>query len=108
MERREAHRSGRWRATLPAGIPPECVQDLARYCRMQELEGDTNLGHCSVCMEDMVVGEWIVRMPCLHVFHLECVGRWMAAGRARSYCFLCRTSFQRAASAAGELTASGP
>lgn len=36
-------------------------------------EGDP----CAICQDTMLAGEGIRRMPCGHVFHAECIGRWM-------------------------------
>ncbi|CAK9084807.1 unnamed protein product [Durusdinium trenchii] len=33
---------------------------------------------CAVCYEDMVLGEEVRRLPCLHYFHKACIDRWMA------------------------------
>ena len=32
---------------------------------------------CAVCYEEMVVGEEIRRLPCLHNFHKACIDRWI-------------------------------
>ena len=32
---------------------------------------------CAVCYEDMVLGEEVRRLPCLHYFHRACIDRWL-------------------------------
>eukprot|EP00438_Fugacium_kawagutii_P020478 Skav220773 [mRNA] locus=scaffold3169:134297:134845:+ [translate_table: standard] len=32
---------------------------------------------CAVCYEDMVLGEEVRRLPCLHYFHKACIDRWI-------------------------------
>ncbi|QCD95619.1 E3 ubiquitin-protein ligase [Vigna unguiculata] len=39
---------------------------------------------CSICFEDFDVG---VRMPCLHMFHKNCISEWLQRGNS---CPLCR------------------
>jgi len=33
---------------------------------------------CCVCLEDMVKGQEIRRLPCLHYFHIPCIDEWLA------------------------------
>jgi len=32
---------------------------------------------CVICMQDFVVGETIVRLPCAHIFHADCASEWL-------------------------------
>lgn len=42
---------------------------------------------CAICMEKMVMGTIVTRMPCSHRFHRNCIVSWLE----RSYvCSLCR------------------
>ncbi|KAH7432168.1 hypothetical protein KP509_07G011600 [Ceratopteris richardii] len=42
---------------------------------------------CSICINDFVVGELVEQMPCLHIFHGNCIRRWL---QARNSCPICR------------------
>lgn len=33
-------------------------------------------GECSICLEDMLAGEQIARLPCLCIYHLQCIKQW--------------------------------
>ncbi|KAL1538346.1 RING-type E3 ubiquitin transferase [Salvia divinorum] len=42
---------------------------------------------CSICLEEMEVGDVALRLPCAHMFHGECILRWLRRSLA---CPLCR------------------
>lgn len=33
---------------------------------------------CAICMEELNVGERVRYLPCMHLFHLDCVDDWLA------------------------------
>ncbi|CAN1139173.1 Brassinosteroid-responsive RING protein 1 [Linum perenne] len=83
----------------PMSVP---VRDLARFVKRSvpvityssflisgEMDGDT--AACTVCMEE-ISGEEKIRelYNCRHVFHKECVDRWVDEGRLN--CPLCRSN----------------
>ncbi|XP_062185279.1 uncharacterized protein LOC133888907 [Phragmites australis] len=43
---------------------------------------------CRVCLSRIRVGEATRRLPCRHVFHRDCVDRWLAS--CKRTCPLCR------------------
>ncbi|KAK4423762.1 hypothetical protein Salat_1959100 [Sesamum alatum] len=47
----------------------------------------TEDGTCSVCLDDLVCGGEGVLMPCAHVFHGDCIKKWL---RTSHYCPVCR------------------
>ncbi|KAK1315680.1 E3 ubiquitin ligase BIG BROTHER [Acorus calamus] len=42
---------------------------------------------CPVCLKSLVIGEEIKRTPCGHLFHGECIFRWLERSRT---CPMCR------------------
>ncbi|XP_059650554.1 RING-H2 finger protein ATL22-like [Cornus florida] len=42
---------------------------------------------CVICLEELLVGLEATRMPCSHVFHGDCILRWL---RVSNFCPLCR------------------
>ena len=32
---------------------------------------------CAVCLEKLAVGQFARQLPCRHVFHVECIDRWL-------------------------------
>ncbi|CAK9084711.1 unnamed protein product [Durusdinium trenchii] len=60
-----------------------CCRSLAKVDNLMDLVPCQRLeSHCAepcaVCYEDMVLGEEVRRLPCLHYFHKACIDRWMA------------------------------
>ncbi len=41
---------------------------------------------CSVCLEEMIAGEFAVKLSCEHTFHEECVRKWLAKNHTCPTC----------------------
>ena len=44
---------------------------------------------CAVCQMDFVDGDVLRALPCLHLFHSECVDQWLATNRNCPTCRVC-------------------
>ncbi|KAF3571653.1 hypothetical protein F2Q69_00061916 [Brassica cretica] len=42
---------------------------------------------CSVCLEQVTVGEVVRTLPCLHQFHADCIDPWL---RQQGTCPVCK------------------
>ena len=42
---------------------------------------------CTICLEDFVVNEKVVALPCLHYFHKKCIKKWM---ERKKECPICK------------------
>ncbi|KAL6976484.1 RING-type E3 ubiquitin transferase [Sarracenia purpurea var. burkii] len=42
---------------------------------------------CSICLEEMAIGSRVARLPCSHLYHGNCVLRWL---KSSNVCPLCR------------------
>jgi len=43
---------------------------------------------CSICLEELVDGETLRELPCSHLYHMECVDKWLTT--KSSHCPLCK------------------
>lgn len=60
----------------------------AREPQTVELDGD-HKPFCVVCREPYGTGERLMRMPCFHEFHVECIGDYLRS-TADPLCPICR------------------
>ncbi|PAN23834.1 hypothetical protein GQ55_4G123300 [Panicum hallii var. hallii] len=71
-------------------FPVEMVPPAFDYARGPDDDhGSTAARECAVCLGAVQEGEMVRRLPdCGHVYHVECIDRWLAAHRT---CPLCRS-----------------
>ena len=50
------------------------------------------LTECSICLESYVLDETLRTLPCLHMFHEECIGKWLSVN---SSCPICKFDLRR-------------
>ena len=53
----------------------------------EETENNLNNKLCSICIEDIVVGNEYTKLECSHSYHRECLKQWI---KVKSTCPLCR------------------
>ncbi|PVD36432.1 hypothetical protein C0Q70_03416 [Pomacea canaliculata] len=46
---------------------------------------------CTICLSEFEEGEDVRRLPCMHLFHIECVDQWLATNKK---CPICRVDIQ--------------
>ncbi|KAA0709954.1 E3 ubiquitin-protein ligase znrf2 [Triplophysa tibetana] len=59
--------------SLPAHLSPHLLSEdvLSRDC-----------GECTICLDDMLQGDTIARLPCLCVYHKGCIDEWFEVNRS--------------------------
>mmetsp|Transcript_7796 Transcript_7796/g.19313 ORF Transcript_7796/g.19313 Transcript_7796/m.19313 type:complete len:85 (+) Transcript_7796:251-505(+) len=57
---------------------------------MSYTESEVVNDDCPVCLEEFLEGESLARLPCLHGYHRECIGKWLEANPS---CPLCKREY---------------
>lgn len=66
------------------GQPPASKSSIEA---MPDVEITEDGGECVICLEDWWIGELAKEMPCKHMFHGECIGKWLGI---HGSCPVCR------------------
>ncbi|KAJ9173205.1 hypothetical protein P3X46_016368 [Hevea brasiliensis] len=87
MERIEAEAAslgfiGEGRDMIPA--TESSIDALERLVFLDDLGGATT---CTVCMEELQVGVQAIRLPCFHLYHQDCIVKWLQTSH---FCPVCR------------------
>ena len=57
------------------------VDNLSELIEEQSLTKDMlekgEQKNCSICLDDFVVGDKIIYLPCFHYYHAKCIEKWM-------------------------------
>ena len=51
----------------------------------KESEGQEN--NCIICISDFEIGDKVTSLPCLRVFHTECIKSWL---QSKNHCPICK------------------
>ena len=72
--------------TWALDLLPEAVIDAVDYLRLNA-DGPSS---CPICLEHFRVGNRRTTLPCMHLFHSECMKRWLTGGSDK--CPVCNAS----------------
>lgn len=61
----------------PPPAPREVIDKLPRV-KVTEEQAAEGID-CAVCKDDLNPGEEVAKMPCKHIYHFECVSKWLEA-----------------------------
>lgn len=84
----EAHPLGS-RAPPPASA--EAIEKLSKRKVQIEDLGSDGKAECTICIEELHVGDEVTVLPCKHWFHGECVTLWL---KEHNTCPICRTPIE--------------
>nr|XP_023899092.1 E3 ubiquitin-protein ligase SDIR1-like isoform X2 [Quercus suber] len=82
----ENHSSSRQQASSSSG-PGETKQDFRKADG--SIRGPDDELTCSICLEQVNMGELVRSLPCLHQFHANCIDPWL---RQQGTCPVCKFS----------------
>ena len=74
-------------SNAPGPAPPDAIAALPKKKLDEKLLGPEGKGECSVCMDDVHLGDEVVLLPCNHWFHETCAGAWLSE---HNTCPICR------------------
>ena len=74
-------------SNAPGPANPHAIQALPKRKLDEELLGPEGKGECSVCMDDVHIGDEVVMLPCTHWFHETCASAWLSE---HNTCPICR------------------
>jgi len=74
-------------SNAPGPASPDAIAALPKK-KLEEKElGPEGKGECSVCMDDVYIGDEVVSLPCNHWFHEACASAWLSE---HNTCPICR------------------
>mmetsp|Transcript_28447 Transcript_28447/g.80851 ORF Transcript_28447/g.80851 Transcript_28447/m.80851 type:complete len:229 (-) Transcript_28447:101-787(-) len=79
---------------LARGVLPRAARSAMSFCCAYRLSESVETS-CPICLEDLVRGEQVWRLPCTHVFHGQCAARSFSVRHARLTCPVCRCDVKR-------------
>eukprot|EP00252_Welwitschia_mirabilis_P000291 TRINITY_DN1032_c0_g1_i2.p1 TRINITY_DN1032_c0_g1~~TRINITY_DN1032_c0_g1_i2.p1 ORF type:complete len:239 (+),score=6.54 TRINITY_DN1032_c0_g1_i2:295-1011(+) len=67
--------------------PPPASQASVEALENVRISAKDAIGQCAVCKDDFELGKEATRMPCLHVYHSDCILPWL---ERHNSCPVCR------------------
>ncbi|XP_015914444.1 E3 ubiquitin-protein ligase arkadia-C isoform X2 [Parasteatoda tepidariorum] len=85
-QRRMAVNRGASQATIERYTLPHKYKKIIK-CN----ENEDNLEKCTICLCEFEDDENVRRLPCMHLFHIECVDQWLTTNKR---CPICRVDIE--------------
>lgn len=74
-------------SNAPPPATEEAIAALPKKQLDEKMLGPEGKGECSVCMDDVTLGDEVVQLPCSHWFHEQCASIWL---KEHNTCPICR------------------
>lgn len=78
-------------SNAPGPASPDAISALPKKKLGEKELGPEGKGECSVCMDDVTIGEEVVFLPCSHWFHEACASAWLSE---HNTCPICRKGIE--------------
>lgn len=63
-----------------------------KYKRVKKVEnGEDAIEKCTICLSEFEDSESVRRLPCMHLFHIDCVDQWLCTNKR---CPICRVDIE--------------
>lgn len=89
-------------SNAPGPAPQAAIDNLPRRVVDEEMLGAEHKAECSICMDEVNIGEEVTVLPCKHWFHHTCVGAWL---KEHDTCPHCRKGISQNQSGGANSTA---
>ena len=53
----------------------------------EKKEGEGENNNCIICLSNFDIGDNVTSLPCLHMFHTECIKSWL---QSKNHCPVCK------------------
>jgi E3 ubiquitin-protein ligase RNF115/126 len=64
-------------SNAPGPAPQDAIDALPKPKITEEMLGAEGRAECSICMDEVNIGEEVTQLPCKHWFHPMCVEAWL-------------------------------
>jgi E3 ubiquitin-protein ligase RNF115/126 len=91
-------------SNAPGPAPQEAIDSLPKKTITAEMLGAEGRAECSICMDEVNIGEEVTELPCKHWFHHPCVAAWLTE---HDTCPHCRKGIAKPRENAGNPAAGG-
>ncbi|XP_015589529.1 uncharacterized protein LOC107265055 isoform X2 [Cephus cinctus] len=82
-------------AHISCGATQESIESHTfphKYKRMKKVEnGEDAMEKCTICLSEFEDCESVRRLPCMHLFHIDCVDQWLCTNKR---CPICRVDIE--------------
>ncbi|TVY16046.1 putative RING finger protein, partial [Lachnellula arida] len=78
-------------SNAPGPASPDAISSLPKKKIDEKMLGPEGKAECSVCMDDVVLDEEVVILPCSHWFHEQCASMWLSE---HNTCPICRKGIE--------------
>lgn len=73
-------------STAPGPASQSEIDALPRKLVTVDMLGSEGRAECSICMDEVNIGEQVTELPCHHWFHHQCVAAWLAEHDTCPHC----------------------
>ncbi|CAI6334120.1 unnamed protein product [Periconia digitata] len=73
-------------SNAPGPASQEDIDALPRKLISEDMLGAEHRAECSICMDEVNIGEEVTELPCKHWFHHHCVAAWLSEHNTCPHC----------------------